>query len=73
MRPCIDNDVLKVSESPLNFTASGSELNENTLIIANDDFVKKGITIKLMPTSQKGMTFFQNFRVLRLLQIKETI
>ena len=64
--------MLKVSESPLNFTASGSELNENTLIIANDDFVKKGITIKLMPTSQKGK-FSKVFLKFTGFQIKEII
>ena len=51
LRPFIENDVLKV--------ANGPELNPETLIIANDDFVKRGTTIKLMPTSQKG--FFSDF------------
>merc|ERR1712021_307741 len=45
LRPFIENDVLKV--------ANGPELTPGALIIANDDFVKRGTTIKLMPTSQK--------------------
>ena len=48
LKPCIENDVLKV------ISGNGGDLSGNVLLQANDDFVKRGTTVKLVP-SNKGI------------------
>ena len=45
----MENDILKiVTGQPIN------ELTDETLFAANDAFMKRGTTVKLVPSSQKG-------------------
>ena len=49
IKPCVENDILKiVTGQPIN------ELTDETLFAANDAFMKRGTTVKLVPSSQKG-------------------
>ena len=50
IKPCVDNDVLK--------TGVGDLITENTVFTANDEFTKRGTTIRLLPSSQKGNNIF---------------
>jgi hypothetical protein len=57
LKPCIENDVLKV------ISGNGGDLSGNVLLQANDDFVKRGTTVKLVPSNKdKGDGLAQSER-----------
>ena len=52
IKPCVENDILKIVTGQ-----SINELTDETLFAANDAFMKRGTTVKLVPSSQKGFYF----------------
>merc|ERR1711917_17451 len=52
IKPCVENDILKIVTGQ-----SINELTDETLFAANDAFMKRGTTVKLVPSSQKGFRF----------------
>jgi len=48
IKPCVENDILKIVTGQ-----SINELTDETLFAANDAFMKRGTTVKLVPSSQK--------------------
>jgi cullin 2 len=60
LKPCIENDVLKVIEGN-----KGGDLTSGNILLlaANDDFVKRGTTVKLVPSNKdKGDSLAQSER-----------
>jgi len=53
LKPCLENDVLKV----IGGNKGGDLTCGNIVLVANDDFVKRGTTVKLVP-SNKGINPF---------------
>ena len=59
IKPCVENDILKIVTGQ-----SINELTDETLFAANDAFMKRGTTVKLVPSSQKGFYLFFTLRSL---------
>ena len=58
IKPCVENDILKIVTGQ-----SINELTDETLFAANDAFMKRGTTVKLVPSSQKGVYYVFTLRV----------